>query len=124
MNRRTHETDLKDVNHVGTRIGYDAGELGSFAVGLAYLDSYWGPGYYIKDDDGTPHQQIGHLFGQFNAIPVRNQSVVWIKTIGSWDTQTALFRSAGTTTVGPGGDNPGYYQIEFVSLTCSVRRTI
>ena len=124
LNRRTHEADLKDVNHVGARIGYNAGDLGRFAVGAAYLDSYWGDGFYYKDVDGIPHQEIGHLFGQFNAIPVRNQAIVWEQNFGSWNTETALFRSAGTTTVGGDGDNPGHYQIEFISLTCSIHRAM
>jgi hypothetical protein len=124
LNRRTTEADLHDVNHVGARASYNAGSYGTFALGAAYLDSYWREGFYYKDNDGIPHHEIGHLFGQFNAIPVRNQAFMWQKTFNEWETKTAVFRSAGTTSVGVGGDNPGYYQIEFISLTCSVRRAI
>lgn len=124
LNRRTREADLQDANHLGARASYRAADYGDFSLGVAYLDSYWDDGFYYKDSDGIPHHEIGHLFGQFNAIPVRNQSISWAKDFSGWSTHVALFRSAGTTTVGPGGDNPGFYQIEFTSLTCSVRRML
>jgi hypothetical protein len=124
LNLRTQQTDLRDVNHVGARVSIDTGTYGSWALGVAHLDSYWGSGYFFKDEDGIPQHQIGHVFGQFNAIPVRNQALYWSNSFGAWHMETAIFRSAGTTTVGPGGDNPGYYQLEFVSLTSGIKRIL
>ena len=124
LNRTTHTADLKDVNHIGARLGYQSQSYGDFSFAAAYLDSYWGGGSYYTDVDGFSHHEIGHIFGQFNAIPVRNQSLTWRQTFGSWKTHAALFRSAGSTTVGPRGDNPGYYQIEFVSVTCGLRASL
>jgi hypothetical protein len=124
LNRKTKRADLKDSNHLGARVGYSLSALGEFSVAGAWLDSYWGDGYYVTDGDGLPQHEIGQLFAQFNAIPVRNQSLTWRRAWGQWQTNAAIFRSAGTTTVGPRGDNPGYYQIEFISLTCGVRRNL
>jgi len=122
LNRKTNRADLKDAKHFGVRLDYNSNDYGVFTLGIAYLDSYWGDGHYTKDEEGFANHELGNAFGTFNAIPVRNQSVTWKKSIGTWDTHLALFRSAGTTTVGPSGDNPGYYQLEFVSLTCGIRR--
>jgi hypothetical protein len=81
-----------------------------------------GVGYYYKDSQGFTHHEIGQVFGQFNAVPVRNQSLTWQYLWGAWDTHLALFRSAGSTTVGSLGDNPGFYQLEFFSITCGIKR--
>ena len=124
LNRNTKTADLKDANHVGVRGAYKIIGYCELSIAAAYLDSYWGDGYYYTDQDGIPHHEIGHIFGQFNAIPVRNQAVSWRQAVGDWRTVTTLYRSAGATTVGPGGDNPGYYQIEFVSLTLGVQKTL
>lgn len=124
LNRKTERADFKDAKHLGARLAYQSADYGDISLGLAYLESYWGAGYYYKDEEGFAHHEIGHVFGQFNAIPVHNQSVTWRKSFDDWQTHAAIFRSAGSTTVGNGADNPGYYQIEFVSLTCGVRRTL
>ena len=124
VNRKTTQADFKDTNHYGVRAAYKTESYGEFSLGVAYLDSYWGAGYYYKDADGFAHHELGHLFGTFNAIPVRNQALTWRQSFASWQTHFGIFRSAGATTVAPGGDNPGYYQIEFVSLTCGIRRII
>jgi hypothetical protein len=124
LNRKSTRADLKDARHVGLRLGYMNESYGRFSLGLAYLDSYMGDGYYYKDSQGFTHHEIGHVFGQFNAVPVRNQSFTWQYLWGTWDTHLALFRSAGETTVGPLGDNPGFYQLEFFSVTCGVRRKL
>jgi hypothetical protein len=124
VNRKTAKADLKDASHYGIRAAYQSKSYGEFSLGLAYLDSYWGAGYYYKDVDGFAQHELGHLFGTFNAVPVRNQAVTWRQSFASWQTHFGIFRSAGTTTVATGGDNPGYYQIEFVSLTCGIRRII
>lgn len=124
LSRQTKTADLKDANHVGVRGSYKISGYGELSLAAAYLDSYWGDGSYYTDQDGIPHQEIGHIFGQFNAIPVRNQAVSWKQTVNDWQTVTTLYRTAGATTVGPGGDNPGYYQIEFLSLTCGVQRVM
>jgi hypothetical protein len=124
LNRRTQRADLKDANHLGVRVASDSTRFGEFTAAAAWVDSYWGDGAYYTDEDGRAQHEIGQLFGQFNAIPVRNQSLTWRRHFGDWQTHAALFRSAGTTTVGPRGDNPGYYQIEFVSVTCGVRRNL
>ena len=124
INRKTKRADLQDINQYGLRASYKTAAYGEFTLGLAYLDSYWGEGYYYKDADGFANHELGHLFGTFNAIPVRNQAVTWRQNVSGWQTHLGLFRSAGATTVAPGGDNPGYYQIEFISLTCGIRRAI
>jgi len=124
LNRKTTRADLKDTRQMGLRLGYADEQYGNFTLGLAYLDSYIGDGYYVKDSQGFTSHEIGQVFGNFNAIPVRNQSITWQRPWGAWDTNLALFRSAGATTVGPGGDNPGFYQIEFFSVTCGIRRIL
>jgi hypothetical protein len=124
LNRKTKRADLKDANHVGVRVAYNVANLGELSAAGAWLDSYWGDGYYYTDADGNPQHEIGQLFGQFNAIPLRNQSLTWRRSYDQWQTHAAIFRSAGTTTVGPRGDNPGYYQLEFISLTCGIRRSL
>jgi hypothetical protein len=121
LNRATKTADLKDANHIGVRAGYTDPSFGELSLAAAYLDSYWGEGYYYKDADGFGQHEIGNLFGQFNAIPVHNQSITWRHAMDTWITHIALFRSSGTTTVSARGDNPGYYQIEFVSLTLGLR---
>lgn len=124
LNKKVNKADLKDARHMGLRLGYNTETYGRFSLGVAYLDSYWGDGRYVKNSQGFTEQEIGNVFGTFNAVPVRNQSVTWQYPWSSWDTHVAIYRSAGTTTVGPGGDNPGHYQIEFVSLTCGIRRSM
>jgi hypothetical protein len=124
INRTTKIADLKDANHVGARASYKTLELGEISVAAAYLDSYWGEGYYYKDADGIPHHEVGHLFGQFNAIPVRTQALTWRCKVAEWDTHAAVTRTSGATTVSANGDNPGYYQIEFVSVTLGVQKSI
>jgi hypothetical protein len=39
-------------------------------------------------------------------------------------THVALYRSSGSVTTGPGADNPGFYQMEFISLTCGLSKQI
>lgn len=124
INRTTKEADLKDANHVGARASYTTPELGEISLAAAYLDSFWGEGYYYKDADGIPHHEGGHLFGQFNAIPVRTQALAWRSRVAQWDTHAAVTRTSGATTVSASGDNPGYYQIEFVSVTLGVQKSI
>lgn len=124
LNRKTTKADLKDARQLGLRLSYDTDTLGSFSLGLSYLDSYWGDGHYTKDPQGFTRHETGNVFGAFNAIPVRNQAVTWLFPWQHWQTHVALFRSAGTTTVGSTGDNPGYYQLEFISLTCGLRRIL
>jgi hypothetical protein len=124
LNRKTIRADLKDARQMGVRLRYAHEQYGNFTLGLAYLDSYIGDGYYVKDSQGFTSHEIGQVFGNFNAIPVRNQSLTWQRPWGAWDTNLVLFRSAGATTVGPGGDNPGFYQIEFFSVTCGIRRIL
>jgi len=122
LNRKANRADLKDARHMGLRMGYKDEKYGQLSLGLAYLDSYMGDGYYYKDSQGFTHHEIGQVFGQFNAVPVRNQSLTWQYLWGTWDTHLALFRSAGSTTVGSLGDNPGFYQLEFFSITCGIKR--
>lgn len=122
LNRKATRADLKDVRHMGLRLGYTDERYGRFSLGVSYLDSYMGDGYYYKDSQGFTHHEIGQVFGQFNAVPVRNQSLAWQYLWGTWDTHIALFRSAGATTVGSVGDNPGFYQLEFLSITCGIKR--
>ncbi len=124
INRTTKVSDLKDVNHVGARMSYTTPNLGEISAAAAYLDSYWGEGYFYNDADGIPHHQSGHLFGQFNAIPVHTQAMSWRCQFSDWMTHAALTRTYGATTVSGRGDNPGFYQIEFVSLTLSLRKNI
>jgi hypothetical protein len=124
LNRKTKRADIKDANHLGVRIAYSITDIGEFSAAGAWLDSYWGDGYYYTDSDGNPQHEIGQLFGQFNAIPVRNQSITWRRPFGDWQTHASIFRSAGSTTVGPRGDNPGYYQLEFITLTCGIRHSL
>lgn len=122
LNRKATRADLKDARHLGLRLGYTDAHYGRLSLGVSYLDSYMGDGYYYKDSKGFTHHEIGQVFGQFNAVPVRNQSLTWQYLWGTWDTHLALFRSAGSTTVGSLGDNPGFYQLEFLSFTCGIKR--
>jgi hypothetical protein len=124
LNRKTSRADLKDVNHYGVRSSYKTERFGEYSLAMAWLDSYWGDGYFYKDSDGITHHEIGHIFGQFNALPLKNQSITWRQNLNEWMTHVALYRSSGSVTTGPGADNPGFYQMEFISLTCGLSKQI
>lgn len=122
-NKVTEGADVRDVNHIGGRIGYKLDDTDSFSAAYAYLPSIWGAGSYNVDKDSFSHLELGHIFGTFNAMPVHNQAVTWRHRGNSVDYNTGLFRTAGTQTVDVTGDNPGHYQLEFVAITTGISST-
>lgn len=120
INRKTTSADLRDVNHLGLKLAYQASARDGFSVGYAYLPTIWGAGSYAKDENGFSSHELGHLFGTFNAMPVRNQAIAWQHAREAFRFHTTLFRTAGTQSVDAGGDNPGFYQMEFISLTTGI----
>jgi hypothetical protein len=119
INRKTTNSDVRDVNQIGAKVEYSTNTSNTFSGAYAYLPTIWGAGGFYVDSDGFSHHEIGHLFATFNAITVRNQALSWKRTFSDSVLQTTLFRSAGTQTIDGNGDNPGHYQIEFLSLTSS-----
>lgn len=124
LNRKTNRADLRDSNHLGLRVGYRTDQWGDVSIAGAYVQSYMGDGFFYTDEEGFSHHQLGNLFGQFNAIPVRNFSMAWKRNWGQWQSHASIFRSQGSTTTSSNADNPGHYQLEFVSITCGLRRMI
>lgn len=123
-NRKTTSADVHDVNQFGARFAYQCDGANTISAAYAYLPTIWGAGTFWVDADGFTHHELGHLFGTFNAMPVRNQSLAWRYHSQSWDFNSSIFRSAGTQTIDLTGDNPGHYQIEFVSLTTGISRAL
>ena len=123
INRRTTTADVRDVNHLGMRLGYLYSPEDTFSVAYAYLPTTWGAGSYGVDADGFSHQELGHLFGTFQAMPVRNQSVAWNHKTPLGAYSASMFRSAGQQTIAGEGDNPGFYQLEFISVTAGLTKT-
>ncbi|MCX6126126.1 MAG: hypothetical protein NTV34_15450 [Proteobacteria bacterium] len=123
INRRTTTADVRDVNHLGMRLGYLYSSDDTFSLAYAYLPTTWGAGSYSVDTDGFSHQELGHLFGTFQAMPTRNQSVAWNHKTPHWVYSASMFRSAGQQTIAGEGDNPGFYQLEFIAVTAGLTKT-
>jgi hypothetical protein len=110
------------VNQIGTKFGYLVNDHHEVSLAYAYLPTIWGAGSFTTDRNGFSEHEIGHIFGTFNAMPVHNQALGYTLNTGDWKFKNVLFRSAGQHTIDGGGDNPGHYQIEFVSLTSGVSK--
>lgn len=123
INRKTTAADVRDVNQYGMRVGYTVDKFNAISAAYSYLPTIWGAGSFSIDSDGFAHAELGHLFGTFNAMPVRNQALAWKYHGDSLDFHSSLFRTAGKQSVDLGGDNPGYYQIEFVALSTGISKS-
>jgi hypothetical protein len=121
VNRKALEADVRDANQLGMQASWFASEETTWSFAYAYLPTIWGAGSYSVDSDGFTHHELGHVFGQFQAIPVRNMSIAVRSYPQNCDCpfawNTVLFRSAGTQTIDVTGDNPGHYEFEFVSIS-------
>ena len=124
INPKITAADVRDVNQFGGRIGYKLDQTHSFSAAYAYLPTIWGAGLYSVDKDGFASHELGALFGTFNAISVRNQSLNWRYHSESVDYNSGIFRTAGKQAIDGNGDNPGYYQLEFVTLTTGISKTL
>ncbi|MCX6116520.1 MAG: hypothetical protein NT027_03190 [Proteobacteria bacterium] len=120
LNRKTDKADLRDVNQIGAKIEYQISEDQSISAAAAYLPTIWGAGFYSKNSDLTSEHELGHLFGNFNAMPVRNQAISHSLNLGSYNIKNTFFRTAGKHSIDRSGDNPGHYQLEFISWTTGV----
>lgn len=118
------DADIRDVNQFGARVGYKIDNNDSVSAAYAYLPTIWGAGLSYKDGDGFAVHEHGHLFGTFNAMPVRNQALFWRHHSDIVDLNSGVFRTAGKQTVDGNGDNPGFYQLEFVTLTAGIAKVL
>lgn len=121
---RITDSDVRDVNQLGARVGYKINDDNSLSAAYAYLPTIWGAGLSYMDSDGFAVHELGHLFGTFNSMPVRNQAISWRHHSDILDFHSGLFRTAGKQTVDGNGDNPGFYQLEFVTLTTGVSKAL
>jgi hypothetical protein len=124
INRKTDNADVRDVNHYGIKSAYQIDEHQAFSAAYAYLPSIWGAGYYSVSKDGFSSHELGHLFGNFEAMPLHSEAIHYDRTIDGTQYSGVLTRTHGTHTIDTTGDNPGYYQLELITLSLGLSRFI
>jgi len=120
INRKAITADVRDVNHLGAKVTWQFKESDQLSLAYAYLPTTWGAGSYSKNEEGFSQHELGNAFGNFNAITVRNQALSWRHSVEGYTLHSVLLRSAGSQSVDTGGDNPGFYQIEVISIATSL----